>query len=403
MRPALPVLTCLALLATSLAAARASAEGPDKPTPIAAKAGKTAGKEKAPEPPPLPPAEARLRVIVPQTSGAWIMRIDNEGNVPLRIPADVRLLKLEIEPEEGSKEKPTTCELPKALRPTGFPEARALLLGPGQSYLEPFDPTLFCFGKAAAKLKGNALIHARFGWDPPKKPSKKGPQPPFAVETTEREPTISPLVDIKAPSIVLGPDQKEIVAAMVAAVITNPEVKPEDKGEAKAPKPIVDERAGKLEITATNWIESSEARGMTLTVTAKNTGLRPLIVALRPWMLSFHIEGPYGISRDCDGSSARGSLPRDAFQTMKPGASTSFSVLLAEVCPRESFPRPGLYRVTTTLSANETTSGVDAYTADIGTNEPSFLRLVNAEGGFYLDPPKALPAPPPADDEKEKE
>ncbi|MDI3287763.1 hypothetical protein [Polyangium sp. 15x6] len=358
------------------------------PSAHAAPPAKPAKAQKAPEPPPLPPAQARLWIVAPTMTGPWTMRIDNEGTVPLRVPADPRLLRFEIE-IEGEK-KPTTCELPKALKPSSFPESRALLLGPGQSYVEPFEPRLFCFGKAADALRPGVTLHARLGWDPPKKTSKKPPEPPFAAESTEREPTVAPQPQIVAPAIVLGESPPPPLQATNGS--TNG-TKPAD-GKPAATAPIVDERAGKLEITADAWKDVAAPNGVSLTVTAKNAGLRPIFVALRPWMLSFRVDGPYGHTKSCLGDPPRG-LPRDAFRSLKPGASTSFTILLHEVCPRGTFPRPGLYRVHTTLNAGETVEGAEAYTAEVFTKTPTLLRLASAPEPFFAEPPKALPPPPP--------
>lgn len=351
---------------------------------------------KEPEPPPLPDAPVRLWLIAPTTRGPWQVRIDNEGTIPLRIPADARLLKLEI--ETGEKDKPTKCEAPKALRPESFPESRALLLGPGQSYVETIDPFLYCFGKDAAAIRGGALVHARFGWDPPKKrDKKKPPKGPFAAESTEREPTIAPLEGVVAPSIVLGADAPVASAKAEPSSAPADAAKPGEPAEGEAPKPFVDERAGRLALTAKPFVDASGPRAATIEVTAKNEGLRPITVALRPWMLSFQIEGPYGAMTSCPGDPPRG-LPRDAFRKLEPGASTSFTVLLAEVCPRTTFPRPGIYRVTSTLSAGETTSGVEAYTAEVSTTSPTLIRMLSAPEAFHVDPPRALPAKAPEPD-----
>ncbi|MDI1448728.1 hypothetical protein [Polyangium sp. 6x1] len=360
------------------------------PSAHAAPPAKPAKAQKAPEPPPLPPAQARLWIVAPTMAGPWTMRIDNEGKVPLRVPADPRLLRFEIE-VEGEK-KPTTCELPKSLRPSSYPESRALLLGPGQSYVEPFDPKLFCFGKAAAALRPGVTLHAKFGWDPPKKGTKKPPEPPFAAESTEREPTVASEPQILAPAIVLGESPPSLPPAP-AANANGSVTKPSD-GKPAAPAPIVDERAGKLEISADAFKDVAAPNGVSLTVTAKNAGLRPIFVALRPWMFSFRVDGPYGHTKSCLGDPPRG-LPKDAFRTLKPGATTSFTILLHEVCPRGTFPRPGLYRVTTTLNAGETTEGAEAYTADVSTQTPTLLRLASAPEPFFPEPPKALPPPPP--------
>jgi hypothetical protein len=147
------------------------------------------------------------------------MRIDNEGARAVRIPADVRLLSFEIEvPSKEAKKKPTTykCAVPDSLRPTGFPERRALLLAAGQSYIESFDPRLFCFGKNDAALVGTAIVRPRFGWTPEKAPfggakSKKPPSGPFAAESADNPAPTAPVRQLTAPPFILsfGPTTSE--------------------------------------------------------------------------------------------------------------------------------------------------------------------------------------------------
>lgn len=184
---------------------------PATPAPAAWKApSKT---PKLPPPPPPPDAAARLIIVAPGPREAWTMRIDNEGTQAIRIPADIRLLSFEIDvpskDPKNPKKKPTTykCAAPDTLRPGGFPESRALLLAPGQSYVEPFDPRLFCFGKNAAALVGSAVVRTRFGWSPPPKWSiaaKKTPTGPFAAEGTLSPATVTPLKQLQAPTLVLS-------------------------------------------------------------------------------------------------------------------------------------------------------------------------------------------------------
>lgn len=379
------------------------------------------GADKAPEPPPLPPASARLWLIAPTALGPWTMRIENESAVAVRIPADGRLLRLEVQTEEGAK--PVSCTLPSSLRPKNFPEDRALILGPGHSYVESFDPRLYCFGKSAVTLGPNVIVRAKFGWDTPK-PSKiktKKPKPPtgpFAIESAEREPTIAPLWEIQAPYIVLG----GLTAGLPAPV---PQLEKEGEPPAKAPEnevtdkpndktaptdspekdatdkpaekdkpavvaPAVDERAGKLQLSSTAYVEASAPRSITLNVTAKNVGLRPIKVALRPWMLSFRIDGSGLEPQMCYADHTNRALPSDAYRSIAPGASTSFAVLLAEVCPKNVFPKPGLYRVTATMAAKESVNGIDVNKLSLTVKEPSYLRLTGASEPFYSEPPKAI-------------
>jgi len=336
-----------------------------------------------------PDAQARLWLIAPTTKGPWIMRIDNEGSVGLRIPADVRLLQIEIT-SENPKVKPVKCELPKGMRPASFPETRALLLAPGASYVEHFDPHLFCFGKNADALKGGAIVRARFGWETPKKaPKKKSAEGPFAVESVERDPSVAPLHELLAPSIVLSHDEPQKAAPSAEKPAGKPKT-----------QPIVDERAGRLAVKSGSFVDASSSRAITITVTASNPGKRPITVALRPWMLSFQVEDPWGNATTCSGQDPRGSLPRDAFKTLNPDGSSAFTLLLGEICPRGTFERPGLYRVTPSLNAGETSPDVEAFTAKVKAEQPTLVRLASGAEPFYPDAPKALP---PADAVNENE
>ncbi|MEZ4308763.1 MAG: hypothetical protein R3F14_12050 [Polyangiaceae bacterium] len=181
---------------------------------------------KLPPPPPAPDTPARLWLIAPGPNELWTMRIDNEGEKAIRIPADIRLLTFEIEVPTADPKRPWKkstsykCALPDRMRPSSFPEKRALLLAPGQSYIESFDPRLFCFGKNAAGLVGTAVVRTTFGWDPPPRWSlaaKKPPAPPFAAEGTDNPATTTPLRQLRAPTFMLSSAHPRAARAPAAA------------------------------------------------------------------------------------------------------------------------------------------------------------------------------------------
>ncbi|WP_437652169.1 hypothetical protein [Sorangium sp. So ce1182] len=206
---------------TSVAAPRASAAAP-----------KAGAKKKPPAPPPLPPAPARVWLIAPSPHGPWTLRIDNAGERPMRIPADVRLLRLEIDTLNKRTKKTVRCAAPAGLKPSGFPERRALLLSPGQSYMEHFDPRLLCFGKDEAALAGGSVVRAWYGWGPPPRWSRKAPAPPFAAESTDDPPAFAPETGLAAPTLVLSyglPARKEFAG--------------DEAGGAEAPSPQGDKPA----------------------------------------------------------------------------------------------------------------------------------------------------------------
>jgi hypothetical protein len=448
------------------------AAAPAKPVP---KFGPAKAKASAPEP--LPAPEVRLWVVAPSPTGPWAFRIDNEGSRPVRVPADVRLLRFEIDAGPGfvidTKEpgkpgktdrdtrpkKPITCSLPAPLRPDGFPDRSALILAPGEAYIESFDPLLFCFGKdASAALSGGAVVHARFGWDAPKGATKKPPEPPFAVEGTAFPAAVAPQRELSAPTMVLsfakpkaergpkpaGPamvagDPPSVDASKPAGAPSAPPAPADPKapkarteGDAskpagapsappapadpKAPKartegvtddkdealevltrpPIVDENAPRLELTATPFVDVATPGQATITVKATNVGHRPMLAAIRPRMLAFRIEGPGGVTR-CEAAAPTHAIPRDLFSSIKPSGSVSMSVLLSEVCPRNALARPGLYRIKSTLHAGEAsaTPGIDAYADVVTVEKPTYLRVLRGSEPFYTTAPRAAPIPRP--------
>lgn len=446
----------IGVLAATLYSASAFAVDPPKPSPAeptatapapvappvkAPAASAKAAAPKPPEPEPLPPPAARVWMVATAPQGPWTLRIDNEGEKPLRIPADVRLLRFEIDPEgytvpaepvdsrpkkwvkPKAAPKPTVCKLPAPLRPEAFPDASALLLRPGESYVESFDPRLFCFGKeAAARLAGGAVVHARFGWETPKQPAwskKKAPDSgPFVVETTVFPPDTMPLRELTAPTMVLHfnrppkPPMAEAVLPAEPAPPADPPAKPVDPkatptpaadpkaADAAAPDaplpPVVDENAPRLELTTAPFVDASSTSRAAVTLTATNVGRRPMLVALHQRMVGFRIDGPDGVLR-CPSMPPTRGIPRELYRTLKPGASSTMTFLLGEGCTRDAMRRPGLYRVQATLNANESGSelGLTAYTGKARTEEPALVRVLSGPDPFYAVTPRAVPTPKP--------
>jgi hypothetical protein len=392
-------ITAAALFAAPAAAEPAAAP---KPAPAAepakpAPAARPRGKEPEPE---LPEPELRFRLIAPSAQGSWTLRLDNEGSRWLRVPADIRLLRLEVESGDTlskKRGKPVKCA-PAALRPDAFPEARAILLGPGESYVETFDPRLFCFGKEARALEGGALVRARFGWDPPRKGAKKV-EPPFAVEGTEFPAVVAPMKQLVAPSMVLSympPDEPDPPLEEAKPAKDDKPTKDDKpaKDDKPEPPPVVDENAARIELAGTAFADSVNGRKVAITITATNAGHRPTLAAVRPRMVDLRIEGPGGAIR-CLAAPPSQSIPRNGYQTIRPGGTASMTILIAEACGRDPFRRPGLYKVTPTLHLNESGAelGLSAYTGVIQAKEPTLIRIQAGPDPFYTAAPKAQKAP----------
>ncbi|WP_437625197.1 hypothetical protein [Sorangium sp. So ce1151] len=426
---------------------------------VSAAAPKAGAKKKPPAPPPLPPAPARVWLIAPSPQGPWTLRIDNAGERPMRIPADVRLLRLEIDTLNKRTKKTVRCAAPAGLKPSGFPERRALLLSPGQSYMEHFDPRLLCFGKDEAALAGGSVVRAWYGWGPPPRWSRKAPAPPFAAESTDDPPAFAPETGLAAPTLVLSyglPARKEFAGDEVGdgeppagdrpaqpsadkaaqppgdkaaqppgdkaaqpsadkaaqppgdksaqasadrpagAGAGQPASSGKGDGAGSPGEPVVDANAPRLELRSEPWSDAASPRSIVVRVTARNAGKRPMTVAIRPRMLEFHVAGPNGTTV-CEAAPPTDAIPRDMYRTLKAGASVDVSLLLREVCPADTFAREGLYEVTATLHANEAGTGLDldAYTATVTAANATLLRVKSAPEPFYAAAPRAVQTPKP--------
>lgn len=358
---------------------------------------------RAPEPE-LPDPEVRLTVVAPSARAPWTLRIENEGAHPVRVPADLRLLRLTVESGDTMAKrppKPVICAAPTGLRPDGFPERNALLLGPGDAYVETFDPRLFCFGKDAKHLTGGALVRAHYGWDAGK--GAKKVEPPYAAEGTELPAVIAARKQLTAPAMVLSYMPSDLDDP---APPPSPEPKaggdlppageagdPGDERPRRDEPPVVDENAPRLVLTGSGWADAVMGYKVAITVTLTNAGHRAALAAVRSRAVGFRVEGPGGVFR-CRPSAAAHTIAREGFQTLRPGGAASLTVLVEEACGRELFRQPGLYRVTPSLHLHESGSelGLAAWTGVLHAREPTLVRVATGPEPFHAAPPRALRA-----------
>ena len=380
---------------------------PAAPTAGAASPGKAPKKGKPKEVvPELPAAPATLHVGAPSPQGEWQLRIDNEGAEPLRIPADPRLLRFELWPARGPAKgkkpaqrikKPVICDGLEAFgMQQSFPAERELVLEPGKSYVEQFDPRLICFGDKAKLLQGDALVRPLYGW--PGKAGKKGEHELLAADATQLPRRYAPVRQLEAPSMLLSYAHPNPLAAAIdsperlpppggvsspdavsgGASATPPAVTATrapaagdtpsspsagrapaadaspaaDDGSASPPPPH-DDLGSRLTVSATRFADAQSQRDVVVTVKVRNAGERPGMLAPRNRQLSFTILGPDG-PRSCPRTSMAHVVPPDMFQRVSEGKTVDMPVLLSELCPRGTFGRPGLYVAAPTFHADET-------------------------------------------------
>lgn len=415
-----------ALAATLLLAASAHADAPPAPASSVRPAATRAPKPPPPEP--LPDPELTVRVVAPSARGNWTLHLENEGSRWLRVPADIRLLHLSLASSDTTARrpaKPVKCVLPASLQPSGFPERNALLLGPGDSYVEAFDPRLFCFGKEAKAIEGGTLVRAHYGWDLPRRTVKKV-DPPFAVEGTTFPAAVEPKKQVVAPALVLSYLPPELDEATDASpkpapeeVELDSEASPDEveAHEDVAPPPLprlapassapppspapppappvpVDENAPRLEVKGSAYADAINGFKVSITVTATNVGHRPATVAILERMVGFRIQGPDGVSH-CHAAPPTHALPREAYRVIKPGGSASLTLLVEEACRHPLFRRPGLYEVTPSLHLNEGGAELhlEALTGTVRAATPTLVRVAEGPDPFYRHAPQVVRAP----------
>jgi len=327
----------------------------------------------------LPPASMTLEVMATTEGGPWKLVATNTGDEPLRFAADARLLSLEVTPPASatSKKAPKrlSCVLPSALRPESIAHDRAVILRPGASWVEAFDPTLYCFGAEGSKaLVSGATVVAKLGFPSPSR--TKTPTPPFVAEPTRLDATVSALKEVASEPFVLAENEPHAPAR-----------------SASAPATEEDPKAPKLAITAPAHLDAPDDSAVVLSATVRNAGKRSMLVHLRRDQLFFDVEGPTGLFR-CGPDEAVRAVPRDFFSTFAADATRSFSVRLIEVCPRDTFARPGLYRVRAGIAVQD--GGADprwgAYEGVAVAKEPTLLRVQGGSGPFYVTPPLVIEA-----------
>jgi hypothetical protein len=316
-------------------------------------------------PPPL------VLTVSPGTGGGpWKLKIENNGESPVRLAADPRVLTFELTPsgevDPKAKKKPgqtTTikCALPADARPSND-EGRELVVPAKRSWSASFDPFFYCFGeKERRALVTGTTARARFGWEPPKAAAKgrkaATPSPPFvAVPVGAAIGKVAPVKQLEsAPFTLTEP-------AMAA-----PNPTPPASGESPTP----------FSLTMRDAVDAAKGSELGATVTLANGGDRSVTVFFRPEVLLFTVNGPAG-SVSCGTARQVGSPIPELFSTVKPNGKTTLSILVDRICPPDTFAEPGIYRVTPRLDtrgASGRSLGIRSWDGEATGKAPLLLRV----------------------------
>lgn len=359
-----------------------------------------------------------LTVTAPSPDPAWVLRLENKGQSPVRLAADPLLLSFELKAKKGAAKN---CKLPAAMKPSRFPAARELYLLPGEFYEEKIDPRLYCFGETTDLLVEGTKLTPKYGFGPSWGASKE----PFAAQGLDNPESYEPLKEIVGAPIVLPGVVKPAAAPATPSGESSASSGPTTEGAqptkaAATPAPegaaaalagdTVDRNAPHIDIYARQLVDAGAARDVVLNVRAVNEGRRQLVTVLRSRMLHFRVDelkadNTPRHSTDCVHQNAPHSIASEMVERVAPGRELNVPILVAEICPAGTFKRPGLYRVTPVLDASMTGESlkVDPWLGKTLALQPSLIRLATARGDFHQGGPvkgpiSDLPRAPAAND-----
>ena len=328
----------------------------------------------------LPPPPLALSVTPAAGGGRelWKLRIENTGDVPVRIAADARLLVLEVTPPPGfvdpraakAKRAPTKaagepaavrCVLPDDARPQAD-EGHELVVPGKRSWSATFDPMLYCFGaRERAVLVSGATVKAHFGWlSPPAKPAAR----PAAKAVAHAPPFVAAPVGAAVGRVGSAKVLEAAPFTLADNVASPPALPPAPGSEA-------------FVVTMPDTLDIGRGSEISSVVTIANATDKPITLLFRPEMLRFRVAGPAG-SVACGSPRQIGSPIRELYSTVAVKGRASASVLLTAVCPSDTFDASGIYRVTPVLDTSGASGrkvGLKTFDGTITGSSPLLLRV----------------------------
>lgn len=322
--------------------------------------------------------------VTPGTGGGpWKMRIENTGDVPIRIAGDPRLLVLDVTAPAGTVLEPLTtaqkragkkpaepvtvrCVLPDDARPP-TDEGRDLVVPSKRAWSTTIDPLLYCFGvRERASLVAGATVQAHFGWPAPaaKTPAaaKKKPGPPGP-------PFVAAPVGAALGKVAPAKELEGVAFTLAESV----------PGARPTPAAAESNIPGRPTLGVSMGETSDVARGAEIaaTVTVVNDGDKAAILLFRPETVRFAVSGPQG-SIACGATRFIESPIRELYSTIASKGRASVTVLLTAKCPPDTFDEPGIYRVTAVLDtsgASARTIGLKTWDGEATARAPMLLRV----------------------------
>jgi hypothetical protein len=335
------------LAATSMAAAPPTVARKGGPLATAVR---NARSPRSPPTHPPPDPNVKLALDAPTTRDRWSVRVTNDGDVPVRIVADARLLTLDVTPR--SARQSVHCELPTTMRPED-PLERAIVLPPKRTFVETFEPRLYCFGRRGFDaLASGAIVVGHLG--------SSGPGTGFSEVTPIDgiEPEIASIRMLDAPPIAL-PDERSIPRSI--------------------PRPAGDDPLGtpKLRLESSDAIDAASPEDVEIPITLHNEGTIAVTLRFRPEMLGFEVAAPTADHR-CTWPTLPSAPLRELFTTIAPHSAAHLTVVLGAYCADHTLDRSGLLLVRAwldTRGAGGASLGLRTFEGRLMGTSPTVVRL----------------------------
>lgn len=355
---------------------------------------------------PQKPATLQFAVVQQGPTQPWVMGIVNRSEHNAKLIADPRLLSFEV--NVPGKKKPVTCELPAPLRPTKAHARYGVWLEPGQGVVKVFDPRLYCFASSGQQvLVPGAIVTPKFGWAEKVKTVWKGgkklelPTPqsePFIAriqgsgeapaasgsaastgnapspDSAEAAPQAGPADD--SPESEAAPGTVGVKGLRAPAIALNSEY--QAWSAAALPRPAKSESP--IVIDMQQGSDAASDLYATVDILLKNKSRQTQYVYFRRELLKLEVMGPGGAA-SCDPEPDTRAPDRQAFLVLAPGQRMSIPSRLVELCPKDTFARPGFYLVHARFESVETGEefGMEAYVGRVATEHPANVRIRSGE------------------------
>jgi hypothetical protein len=392
--------------------ANALAEQPARPPSSGGAATPPASEKAAPRAkaaPKLAEVPLSLRVLAASPDPPWLLVVENTGDRPIRVPADERLLSFDLRPKP--KSAAIACKLPAAMVPTEFDDDRELVLEAGESLTIAIDPRLYCFGSSVDKLVPGATLVPRFGFAKFAQSKDAFVAAPLDAPSTlaprrfvQGEPFVLPAVPTASPTPPTppGPTPTEDAGPVSGAPASS---SPASSSPASSSPPASttpletrDRRAPQLDVYVEQRVDAHAGRDVVLTIRAVNEGERKLKTVLRTRMLRVRVEELRADNEAaqetlCTGQHAAHGVASEHVTTLGTKGQSTLSLLVAELCPKETFRKPGLYRLRAEIDTSVEGESLKADPWLLGAlaRQSALARVATGRAPFHVGHPSAGP------------